>query len=115
MSCSGLCMRFGKSSVHTDLLMLLTMTSCLIEMSMVASHLIWLVRTRGIRQRAKELGLTFDEFGEGKEWQAKGIDFERKLLKLFKRRSVCDDLNTSTESATDCTHVVPKTVPNASV
>jgi hypothetical protein len=52
---------------------------CLIEMSMVLSHLTWCMRTRGIRKRAQIEGKTFDDFEEGIAWQAKGIDIEAKL------------------------------------
>lgn len=54
---------------------------------MVASHLVWLLRTRGIRQRAKENEKTFDEFPEGVAWQSQGIDIEGKIARLFKRNS----------------------------
>lgn len=54
---------------------------------MVASHMIWLFRTRGIRKRAKEAGETFEEFEEGAEWQAKGIDIEKKIMHLFSKRT----------------------------
>jgi hypothetical protein len=50
---------------------------------MVASHLIWMVRTRGIRRRAKDDDLTFDESVEGSEWQAKGIDMGAKLADVL--------------------------------
>jgi hypothetical protein len=56
---------------------------CVIEMSMVTSHLVWRMRTRGIRKRAKAAEKTFDEFEEGKQWQAKGIDLEVKFWKLI--------------------------------
>lgn len=93
----------------------LTDDSCAIEMSMVVSHLVWLFRTRGIRQRAKEAGKTFDEFNEGIEWQAKGIDVEKRLRYMFKRRvvegspgAVADDV----EALPTLKAIVPKTVPN---
>jgi hypothetical protein len=50
---------------------------------MVASHLIWLLRTRAIRRRAKEADQTFDESEECIEWQAQGTDLEAKFLGLF--------------------------------
>lgn len=90
---------------------------CAIEMSMVTSHLIWLVRTRGIRQRAKEAGLTFDEFEEGIQWQSKGLDLERKLRSLFSQ-SKSETLLSEAASGTYGTfvtpeNITPKTVPNA--
>lgn len=97
----------------------LTAHSCAIEMSMVASHLIWRLRTRGIRKRAKESGKTFDEFEEGVEWQAKGID-AGKLLK----RSIAGKKTWEGESGAASVNVealpipeemTPKTVPNATV
>jgi hypothetical protein len=57
---------------------------CAIEMSMVVSHLIWRLRTRGIRKRAKAEGKTFDESAEGRAWQAEGIDLEAKFWKIWK-------------------------------
>lgn len=60
---------------------------CAIEMGMVVSHLIWKVRVRGLRKRARESGVKFDEFPEAVEWQAKGIDVEAKLRGLFGRKS----------------------------
>ncbi|KAF2014552.1 PQ loop repeat protein-like protein [Aaosphaeria arxii CBS 175.79] len=59
---------------------------CVIEMSMVTSHLIWRLRTRGIRRRARENGLTFDEHDEGKEWQAKGLDIGEILRRWLASR-----------------------------
>jgi hypothetical protein len=41
---------------------------------MVASHLIWMWRTRDMRKRAKASGQTFDEAEECVQWQAKGFD-----------------------------------------
>ncbi|KAF2655676.1 PQ loop repeat protein [Lophiostoma macrostomum CBS 122681] len=58
---------------------------CAIEMSMVASHLMWALRTRGIRKRARAEGKNFDDFHEAVEWQSKGIDFEDKLMRLVRR------------------------------
>jgi hypothetical protein len=39
---------------------------------MFVSHFVWWLRTRGIRKRAKEAGITFDEFSEVIEWQNAG-------------------------------------------
>ncbi|KAL5411876.1 hypothetical protein PMIN06_005631 [Paraphaeosphaeria minitans] len=58
---------------------------CAIEMSMMMSHLVWRVRTRGIRKRANAEGKTFDESAEGIAWQAKGIDLEAKFWKMVGR------------------------------
>jgi hypothetical protein len=78
---------------------------------MVVSHLVWLLRTRGIRRRAKEAGKTFDEFDQGVEWQAKGIDVEKLLKSMFTGRRIAavDDI----EAPATSEEVVPKTVPNA--
>lgn len=54
-------------------------------MSMVASHLIWLLRTRGIRKRAQESGQAFDESEECMAWQAKGIDLKQGFWDLLAR------------------------------
>jgi hypothetical protein len=47
---------------------------------MFISHGIWFLRTRGIRTRAKEAEVDYDEFPEAKEWQGKAIKlrFSRK-------------------------------------
>ncbi|KAF2846705.1 PQ loop repeat protein-like protein [Plenodomus tracheiphilus IPT5] len=92
---------------------------CAIEMSMVTSHLIWLLRTRGIRQRAKEAGLTFDEFEEGVKWQSEGLDLEKKLRSVLLRSS-SETSRTEAANGTYGTfvtseHITPKTVPNAIV
>lgn len=50
---------------------------------MVASHVVWLMRTREVRKQAKENGETFDESTEGVEWQAKGMDIKAKLVDRF--------------------------------
>ncbi|KAF1830376.1 PQ loop repeat protein [Decorospora gaudefroyi] len=92
---------------------------CTIEMSMVASHLVWLLRTRDIRKRAKEAGETFDEFDEGVQWQAKGIDLEKKFLALFSKKDAQqgEDANKveSPDAPVSPEEVTPKTVPNAVV
>ncbi|KAF1848760.1 PQ loop repeat protein [Cucurbitaria berberidis CBS 394.84] len=92
---------------------------CVIEMSMVASHLVWLWRTRGIRKRAKEASKTFDESEEGIEWQAKGVDLEAKFLKLFpKTKSPEEGFHADSDSIATLVvpeHVTSKTVPNAVV
>jgi hypothetical protein len=93
--------------------------SCAIEMSMVASHMIWLIRTRGIRKRAKEAGETFDEFEEGVEWQAKGIDIEEKVRHFFSKKSTAEEDGLPVIGVADALanpeEVTPKTVPNAVV
>lgn len=100
---------------------MLTLSSCSIELSMVASHLVWRLRTRDIRARAMEAGQTFDESEECTEWQSKGLDLEQKFSRLFSSKTVphgildayADDNSTDTAVAPE--HVVPKTVPNAMV
>jgi len=86
---------------------------------MVASHLIWLLRTKDIRSRAKDAGQTFDSSEEGIQWQSKGVDLESKFLRLFAKKHLPrDDPEPDVESANTFVapeHVVPKTVPNAVV
>jgi hypothetical protein len=86
-------------------------------MSMVASHMIWLLRTRGIRKRAKEAGQTFDEFEEGAAWQAKGIDIEKKIVHLFHKKSTPEESSFPGRGGADIVvspeETTPKTVPNA--
>ncbi|KAI8938181.1 hypothetical protein NX059_005846 [Plenodomus lindquistii] len=92
---------------------------CAIEMSMVTSHLVWLLRTRRIRQRADEAGLTFDESEEGAQWQSEGLDLEEKLRAMFSRPKS----KTFASEAANGTYgtfvaeqqITPKTVPNATV
>ena len=86
---------------------------------MVISHLVWLLRTRSIRKRAKEAGKTFDNFEEGVEWQAKGVDIGRLLKRIFTTRteaergaSVAVD---GIEALPKAEEVTPKTVSNAVV
>jgi hypothetical protein len=74
-------------------------------MSVVASHLIWLLRTRGIRKRAKEAGKTFDDFPEAIEWQANGIDLEKMFLALFKKEALPDTTPKTTPGNTNTSTV----------
>jgi hypothetical protein len=84
---------------------------------MVASHMIWLLRTRGIRKRAKEAGQTFDEFEEGARWQAKGIDIEKKIRHFFHKKSTPEESSVPGRGDADTVlspeEITPKTVPNA--
>ncbi|KAJ4299648.1 hypothetical protein N0V90_004894 [Kalmusia sp. IMI 367209] len=66
---------------------------CVIEMSMVASHLVWMARTKIIRKRANNEGQTFDESVEGREWQAKGIDLEAKFWSLLGRQGKVQEMD----------------------
>ena len=81
-------------------------------MSMVASHLIWLMRTRKMRTRAKEAGKTFDESAECIQWQSEGIDLRNMFTGLF---SKSNDINEHTNPLVTPEEVIPKTVPNAVV
>jgi hypothetical protein len=86
-------------------------------MTMVASHLIWLLRTRDMRKRAKENDQSFDESEECIEWQSKGIDLEGMFGRLFsetdKPHNNADHGYNGSESLVEPQIVVPKTVPNA--
>jgi len=64
--------------------------SAIIEIAMVASHLVWRYRTRHIRRRAEEHGKIFDDSQEGQEWQSKGIDLEERLCMCIQKRKKCD-------------------------
>ncbi|KAF2730297.1 PQ loop repeat protein-like protein [Polyplosphaeria fusca] len=64
---------------------------CTIEMSMVVSHLVWMVRTRKLRQRAREAGCAFDDWPEAVEWEGRGIDLEARFRDLIGRqKEVCE-------------------------
>ncbi|KAF1948778.1 hypothetical protein CC80DRAFT_556032 [Byssothecium circinans] len=60
---------------------------CAIDMSMVASRLERRLGTRGIRERAKEQGKTFDGFEEAIEWQSRGVDLGAKFDKFIGRKN----------------------------
>jgi hypothetical protein len=97
---------------------ILRMCSCAIEMSMVASHVIWLLRTRGIRRRAKEAGETFDESEEGAQWQAKGLDMEKKIMCFFSKKSTLEEedrrpVRDDADTLVNPDGMTSKTVPNA--
>jgi hypothetical protein len=86
---------------------------------MVASHLIWLLRTKDMRQRAKAAGQSFDESEECVQWQAHGLDLKNVLSRAFSGK---ERAHGDSESDHDGTgplvvpqNVVPKTVPNAVV
>jgi len=51
-------------------------------MSIFVSQGIWLLRTRGIRRRAKEAEKTFDEFPEAQGWQDEGINIGSSRLMI---------------------------------
>lgn len=91
------------------------MYSCTIEMSMVASHLIWLLRTRNLRKIANEVGQTFDENSECVDWQAEGIDLEGAFLRLFSKTDRTGDDSDRGDnfpsSPVEPQHVPQKTVP----
>jgi hypothetical protein len=54
-------------------------------MGVAISHLIWMFRTQGIRNRAKDAGKSFDTFEEGIQWQLEGIDLYETLSGYFSR------------------------------
>jgi hypothetical protein len=95
----------------------LIISSCTIEMSMVASHLVWLLRTRAIRRRAREAGETFDESQEGLQWQAQGVNLEKRILRLLGRGSRhaegTDSGLDSADTLAAPAEAVPKAVPIA--
>ncbi|KAH5581255.1 hypothetical protein HBI24_136210 [Parastagonospora nodorum] len=89
---------------------------CTIEMTMVASHWIWLFRTRAMRKRAKEHDQSFDESEECIEWQSKGVELEAIFWRLFSKKDQVDrDAGLGCDSPVEPHSVVPKTVPNAVV
>jgi hypothetical protein len=79
---------------------------------MVASQLIWLIRTRKMRARAAEAGETFDESTECIQWQAKGFDLGKMFTGLFSNSN--DDIEQADTLVTP-EAITPKTVPNAVV
>ncbi|KAI9713933.1 MAG: hypothetical protein M1820_000663 [Bogoriella megaspora] len=58
-----------------------------IELSMFLSHGVWLFRTRKLRRKAKEAGVTFDEFPEYTEWQSKATKLNFKIMNLSRSRT----------------------------
>lgn len=90
---------------------------CVIEMAMVVSHLIWRLRTRGIRKRAQEEGQTFDESEEGSEWQAKGWDCGAMMERVFRReqRPLAEEEESQTEYDQTIDAGPKMMVPNAVV
>lgn len=58
---------------------------------MLLSHCIWLWRTRKLRKRAKEASLSFDDYPEAVEWQAKGMRF------MIRRMQTADEEDVSAE------------------
>jgi hypothetical protein len=82
-------------------------------MSMVASHLVWLLRTKEMRKHAKDSGHTFDEDEDCIQWQEKGIDLEDMFLRVFAKKDRSRDSASSGGPLVAPQHLVPKTVPNA--
>ncbi|KAF2114271.1 PQ loop repeat protein [Lophiotrema nucula] len=79
---------------------------CAIEMSMVASHLIWMMRTKKFRKLAKDAGVTFDEHPECVAWQAKGIDLGAKFRKMVGMKEKADkDADARPETSDEEEHV----------
>lgn len=68
--------------------LLANIVSAAIEASMFISHGIWFLRTKSLRARAKEAGMTFDEYPEAIEWQNQGVDWTPEtLMARFCRKS----------------------------
>ena len=72
--------------------------SCAIEYGMFISHGVWLHRTRGIRKRAKQAQLSFDNFPEAMEWQDKGFKLNLAFWKLVPPRMRRKRVNPDSES-----------------
>jgi hypothetical protein len=83
-------------------------------MSIVASQLIWLLRTRGIRKRAMEAGKAFEDFSEAIEWQSRGIDIEKTITTLFTKKSSADKKLEKTSGNTSTVTVAPSVFPEPS-
>ena len=60
--------------------------SCSIEYGVFISHGIWLMRTRKLRQTAKEADCTFDELPEAIEWQQAGFKWRSLSNKMQPER-----------------------------
>ena len=69
----------------------LTINSCIIEMGVAISHLVWLLRTRGVRKRAREAGKSFDEFDEGIQWQSEGVNLCKIMTCIFARQRMFEE------------------------
>ncbi|KAF7190063.1 putative membrane protein [Pseudocercospora fuligena] len=55
------------------------------EYAILISHGVWLLRTRGIRKRAKEAQTPYDDFPEAIEWQAQAWTLDWLSLKGIRR------------------------------
>jgi Flp pilus assembly protein TadB len=63
-------------------IVLLTNThSIILETGIVACHLIWLFRSRRVRQRAKAQGMTFDEFVQACGEEEHGFEFKERTFR----------------------------------
>lgn len=65
---------FGKSSFDELVMPNLTICSVVLEGGIFASHLIWMFRTRKIRNMAKKDGKTFDDIA--REYEVEGVEFK---------------------------------------
>ena len=66
---------------------LTSLASAAIEASIFISQAVWLIRTRGIRERAKEAEMSWDDFPEAQEWQQHGWRWKWKLNFSLRKRS----------------------------
>ncbi|KAL8658264.1 MAG: hypothetical protein Q9202_007606 [Teloschistes flavicans] len=84
-----------------DVLGVVMYTVCAtIEAGIFISHAIWLLRTRGIRRRAKAAETTWDDFPEAQAWQENRMRFPHWLRR--RRNADANEKSDSSTSASGC-------------
>ncbi|KAM7187130.1 hypothetical protein V8F20_011121 [Naviculisporaceae sp. PSN 640] len=85
----------------------LYITCCVLEIGIFLSHLIWLIRTRHIRNEAAIQGKTFDDIAAEHEANGTAFRFAERTRKAKETKSSNDDSEmgtTSSEPVKDLTH-----------
>jgi hypothetical protein len=85
--------------------------SCVLEIGIFSSHLIWLLRTRKIRAEAAAQGKTFDDILA--EHEARGEDFP--FAERRKRRDIMTSSDEEAGSSKDSCKTMPLSPPETPV
>ncbi|KAI8931103.1 hypothetical protein NX059_012113 [Plenodomus lindquistii] len=56
---------------------------CAIELGILGSHAIWMIRTRKLRQQARLSGQSLDASQDYIIWESQGVDYGKKLARLW--------------------------------